>query len=214
MWEPRRPERVQGFGQLDVNRQTVDIGPDDAALVREAQRGSTEAFAGLVARYQDRVYNTCYRLCSNEADALDLTQTTFLKALEALPHFELRASLYTWLFRIAVNLAFSERRQRQRRRPVPLDELHEQAAAAERNDASRPLDAQETRERVAAALARLEPEFRVAVVLKDIEGLDYATIAEILEVPIGTVKSRIYRGRTMLREMLSDEETRLGSRQA
>lgn len=203
-----------------MNRQPVDIGPNDGALVAQAQRGVSEAFAELVTRYQDRVYNTCYRLCHDPAEAADLTQGTFLKALESLPRFEARSSFYTWLFRIAVNLAFSQRRDRQRRRTVPLDDPDESGRADGRappaapHDAAQELEQRETRERVAGALARLDPEFRAAVVLKDIEDLDYATIAEILEVPIGTVKSRIYRGRMMLREMLTEERTKRGSESA
>ena len=214
------PVCVQWNGQLDVNRQPADIGPSDTALVRRAQRGRPEAFAELVARYQDRVYNTCYRLCRDDAEALDLTQSTFLKALESLPRFESRSKFYTWLFRIAVNLAFSQRRNRQRRRTVSLENpggqggSWEPAASAERHDVSQEIEQREASERVQAALARLEPEFRAAVVLKDIENMDYATIAEILEVPVGTVKSRIYRGRMMLRQLLTEERTELGSQPA
>ncbi len=203
-----------------VNRQTADTGPDDAELVQRAQRGGAEAFAELVSRHQDRVYNTCYRLCHDHATALDLTQTTFLKALEALPRFEARSSFYTWLFRIAVNAAFSERRARRRRQTVSLDDPdasgrgRESAAPPERHDAARTAERKEMYQQVEAALDRLEPEFRVAVVLKDIENMDYATIAEILEVPVGTVKSRIHRGRLMLRDLLTSERTELGHRRA
>ena len=199
-----------------MNRKNSDFGLRDGELVRQAQRGAAEAFAELVARYQDRVYNTCYRLCHNHDDALDLTQTTFVKALENLPRFEARAEFYTWLFRIATNLALSERRSRRRRPSVPLDNpdshgrLHE---PSERHNVAERIEQKEMHQRVEEALERLEPEFRVAVVLKDIEGLDYATIATILEVPLGTVKSRIHRGRLMLREMLTQERTELGSRQ-
>ncbi|MGD8452669.1 MAG: sigma-70 family RNA polymerase sigma factor [Phycisphaerae bacterium] len=201
-----------------MNRQPADIRPGDDALVEQAQRGRPQAFAELVARYQDRVYNVCYRLCGQEADALDLTQSTFLKALEALPQFEARSTFYTWLFRIAVNLAFSQRRRERRRRTVSLSEAvddgerrSEPAAPAETYDAAHDADTQEQYARATAALARLAPEFRAAVVLRDIEDLDYAAIAEILGVPPGTVKSRIYRGRTMLHEMLSTEKAQLGN---
>jgi RNA polymerase sigma-70 factor (ECF subfamily) len=199
-----------------VNRQPRDIGPDDATLVPRARRGDPDAFAELMARYQDRVYNTCYRLCGDEADALDLTQATFLRALESLSRFEARASFYTWLFRIAVNLALSARRQRRRRPTVPLADPDDSRLARQdrRSDPAQEIDVRETYAQVQAALERLEPEFRAAVVLKDIEDLDYATIAEILEVPIGTVKSRIYRGRTMLRALLLDERTERGRRPA
>ena len=215
-----RRSSVQWNSQLDVNRQPVHPGPSDAALVRQAQDGVAEAFAELVSRYQDRLYNTCYRLCNDDAEALDLTQTTFLKALEALPRFEARANFYTWLFRIAVNQAFSQRRARRYRRTASLDELDERghwrepAAPAEQHNPSRSVEREEARQQVQAALARLDPEFRAAVVLKDIESMDYASIAEILEVPVGTVKSRIYRGRMMLRELLVEGRTEVGRKPA
>lgn len=179
--------------------------------MQAAQNGSADAFGELVRRYQDRVYNTCYRLCHDDDEALDLTQTTFLKALEALPRFEARSSFYTWLFRIAVNAALSARRGR-RRRTAALDDTSEAArgwtsAANPRPPAvSATLERREEYEQVEAALAQLDPEFRVAIVLKDIEGLDYEAIAAILEVPVGTVKSRICRGRAMLRTMLLKEQ--------
>lgn len=204
-----------------MNRQPLDTGLGDAELAQRARHGAPEAFAELVSRYQDRVYNTCYRLCHDHATALDLTQTTFLKALEALPRFEARSTFYTWLFRIAVNAAFSERRARRRRQTVSLNDpednsgrVREPPAPPERHDAAQAVEQQEMYRQVEAALDRLTPEFRVAVVLKDIEGMDYATIAEILEVPIGTVKSRIHRARLMLRDLLSTERTDLDRQRA
>jgi RNA polymerase sigma-70 factor (ECF subfamily) len=187
----------------------------DADLVACAQRGEATAFAVLVARYQDRVFNACYRMCHNHADALDLTQSAFLRALEALPQFEARSNFYTWLFRIAVNLAASQRRRERRR------ERRRWESEATRAGGSEPATGPEEdpAERVAEtealgtleeALGRLEDEYRVAVVLKDIEEMDYATIAEILEVPVGTVKSRIHRGRARLRELLTAKEPERG----
>ncbi len=188
-----------------------DTQRSDADLVACAQAGEVSAFAALVRRYQDRVFNTCYRLCHNHADALDLTQTAFLRALEALPRFEARANFYTWLFRIAVNLATS-RHRRQRRQARSAWEpgagrtgTAEPAGRAEDDPARRAAEA-ESLVRLEEALNRLEDEYRVAVVLKDIEEMDYATIAEILEVPVGTVKSRIHRGRMRLRELLAARE--------
>jgi len=188
--------------------------PTDAELVQRAQRGSPAAFAALVARYQDRVYNTCYRMCHDHADALDLTQTAFLKALEQLPEFRGEAGFFTWLFRIAVNLTLSFRRTRARAARVHGAELDRRRAARiapPESDVAATMERRELRERIAGALDQLDDEFRVAVVLKDIEGLDYAAIAEVLGIPTGTVKSRIHRGRMMLRDLLADERT-LGDR--
>lgn len=194
-----------------VTQAATDRANSDAVLVARAQRGDNTAFSELVRRYQDRVYNTCYRMCNHEADALDLTQTTFMRAIQAIDRFEARSSFYTWIFRIAVNLTMSHRRQRLRRPSISLDQTNgdgqwrEPASAAPTVDASQDLERHELSERLEAALARLDDEFRVAVVLRDIEEMDYATIGEIVGVPVGTVKSRIHRGRMMLRKLLSEE---------
>jgi len=190
--------------------------PRDVDLVLRCQRGEQAAFGQLVERYQDRVYNTCYRMCHNHADALDLTQSAFLKAFEALPRFQARASFFTWLFRITVNVALSHRRS-QRRRPRlalrgPDDEDHplEPAARDGAGDPAEQVAEPELRQRLEAALDRLDDDFRAAVVLRDIEELDYADIAAILKVPVGTVKSRIHRGRLMLRHLLEQQERQRG----
>ncbi|MCG3125869.1 MAG: ECF RNA polymerase sigma factor SigW [Phycisphaerae bacterium] len=184
-----------------------DVGGVDAYLVRCAQRGDTSAFGQLVTKYQDRVFNTCYRMCHDHAEALDLAQSAFVKAYESLARFEGKSSFYTWMFRIAVNVVISSRRRR--RTAMSLDQpgrgesgRREVAAAEEDVDANSVRD--ELRERLEAALERLPDEFRVVVVLKDVEGLDYAEIAEVIGAPIGTVKSRLHRGRSMLREWLTD----------
>ncbi len=190
-----------------MNRSAPDQ-PSDVELVRQAQSGVRAAFDALVVRYQDRIYNACYRMCHDPTDAADLAQTAFMKAFEGLRRFETRASFYTWLFRIAFNVTMSHRRSAGRR-PRSLDDPQGggtpagERVTAGTEDAGAAAERAELRERVAAALAQLEPEYRAAVVLKDIEDLDYAAIAEILEVPIGTVKSRIHRGRMMLRDLLS-----------
>lgn len=181
----------------------------ETELVRRAKAGDRSAFAELVAKYQDRVYNTCYRMCHNHADALDLTQTAFMKAYEALPRFEVQARFYTWLYRIAVNLALSQRRSARRRGGYSLSGTtapHDPPAQVTDTDPHRRVEKWELHQRVQGALDRLDDEFRAPVVLRDIEGLDYAEIAEVLELPLGTVKSRIFRGRALLRQMLQDPE--------
>lgn len=212
--EPASGGRVQQGVQIQivVTRNAHEHELTDTELVRRAQRGVPAALTELVSRYQDRIYNTCYRMCHNDADALDLTQGTFLKAIEALPRFQHRSSFYTWLFRIAVNLTLTHRRTKARQRTHSLDEpvgndCDGPIPAVPGRDAevSRATEQRELQDRIEWALDHLDDEFRAAVVLKDIEGLDYAGIAEVLNVPIGTVKSRIHRGRTMLRDLLCDE---------
>lgn len=187
---------------------------NDADLVHRAQSGDSSALTELVTRYQDRVYNTCYRMCRNHADAEDLTQTTFVRAFEALPRFEIRATFFTWLYRIAVNLALSHRRTQRR----PLLRFHDsreegrpisEPAAAIVDGPEQEAERRELRIQLEEALAQIDAEYRAAVILRDVEGLDYAAIAEILEIPPGTVKSRIFRGRMMLRELLEQKDCRL-----
>ncbi len=193
-----------------VDRVATSIDPSDAELVSQAQAGCTAALATLAARYQDRLYNVCYRICRHEADALDLAQTAMLKALEALSGFQARSNFYTWLYRIAVNLALSHRRTQARHPTASLDGPDELPRLQPHADCDGPdVQAQRGEQcvQLAEALRRLDPDFRIAVVLKDIEEMDYAAIADILEIPVGTVKSRIHRGRMMLRAMLLGEET-------
>ena len=199
-----------------MNRDAEQTRPSDADLVSRAQRGDPAAFDMLVVRYQDRVYNTCYRMCHNHADALDLTQSAFLRALEALPRFQARATFFTWLYRIAVNLTLSHRRAESRKPALSLHRAADDRPTAEPaaelagSDPSQRARRAELQQRLEAALGCLDDEFRAAVVLRDVEELDYAAIAEILGVAVGTVKSRIHRGRMMLRELLEQQESRRG----
>jgi RNA polymerase sigma-70 factor, ECF subfamily len=201
-----------------MERRQAELAACEDELLKRARRGSAEALAELVTRYQDSVYNLCYRLCHDQTEALDLAQSAFLKALEALPRFEARAKFSTWLYRIAVNVALSQRRRSRRRQCVSLDsaggEVRDEIVNSGAGNPGEPLERQEMQKRIGAALARVDVEFRVAVVLKDIEGMDYSEIAGILEVPIGTVKSRIHRGRVMLRELLTSERTEVATGQA
>lgn len=187
-----------------VNRLTHELDPSDAELARRAQAGSASAFEALARRYQDRVYNMCYRMLHNHADALDVTQSAFLRALQALPRFEARSSFYTWLFRIAVNLTISHRR---RPRLAQFDDTMRTEPRTMDTAPALALERQELSARLQRALAGLEEDFRVAVLLRDVEGLDYETIGQIVGAPVGTVKSRIHRGRESLRAVLTREDS-------
>lgn len=181
----------------------------DSELALRAQQGDEPAFAELLSRYEQRVYNLCFRLCRNHADALDVAQTAYVKAWQALPRYESRAGFFTWLYRIAVNQALSQRRARRGKVAARLgtgemgDEPGGVPEPAVNDDPSRRMELEEMQRQLETALAALDDEFRAPVVLRDIEELDYSTIAEILDVPVGTVKSRIFRGRSMLRELLT-----------
>jgi len=180
------------------------------------QAGEMTAFTELVRRYQDRVFNTVWRICGHLEDARDLTQDAFLKAYESIGSFRGQSGFYTWLFRIAVNLAISHRRSAKRRLTQSLDATPEAGLAGSQaatlaarmqekvphNPAAQAMSA-EIHGHVVAALQKLDDEFRAVIVLRDIEGFDYSQIAEVLGIAPGTVKSRLHRGRLALRKILA-----------
>ena len=180
----------------------------DHELIGQVLAGDGAAFGEIVERHEDRLYNTVYRLVGSAEDARDLLQDTFVKAYENLEHFRGGSSLYTWLFRIAVNTSLSHRRRRKWVQmsapasdaddPNPGDAVADTAAA----DPADPLITAETEALVQEAINDLDDEHRTVVVLRDIQHCDYHEIAEILEVPPGTVKSRLHRARMMLRDKL------------
>jgi RNA polymerase sigma-70 factor (ECF subfamily) len=184
---------------------------DDAGLVEQSRQGDIGAFERLVVKYQDRVFNTCRRMCGNRSDAEDLAQETFVRAFKSLGTFAGRSKFSTWLFRIAVNLAISSRRNR-RRATHSLDgdpaRDNDGTASAARWPASpttTPADEALEREQqrlTLQALADLDEESRSVVILRDLEEFGYDEIAEIMQVPVGTVKSRLHRARMALRERL------------
>ncbi|HZT78952.1 MAG TPA: sigma-70 family RNA polymerase sigma factor [Gemmataceae bacterium] len=183
---------------------------DSYHLIAECLDGDTAAFGELVRRYQDRLYNTVYRLVDNPEDAHDVVQEAFLNAYQSLDSFKGDSRFFTWLYRIAVNTAISQKRKH--RAVVSIDQGRSGEMSLEPPDESeysRPGEAMERAEeerRIQAALNRLSPEHRAVLVLKDIEGHKYEMIAEILGVPIGTVRSRLHRARAELREILEREE--------
>jgi len=184
----------------------------DEVLVARAQRGDVAAFGSLVERYQDALFNGICRLVRQRQDAEDLAQEAFVKAHRGIVAFEGRSSFYTWLYSIAHNLVISYRRRTGSRRhlnPVSLQqstdddgrgfEVHD---GAELPDAS--AERRELRIRIEEAIEQLDGDYRTVVVMRDIEGFDYQTIARLLGCPQGTIKSRLHRARLALREQLKD----------
>jgi RNA polymerase sigma-70 factor (ECF subfamily) len=186
------------------------VSADDHRLIAECLKGDGAAFGELVRRYQDRLFNTVYRLVDNAEDALDVVQDAFLSAYQALDSFKGDSLFFTWLYRIAVNTAISLRRKH--RVVVSMDGGREDGAVVEPVDTSefsRPgqaLEQAEQEQRIQKALNQLSPEHRAVLVLKDMEGQKYETMAEILGVPVGTIRSRLHRARLELREILEREE--------
>ncbi|MCU1455396.1 MAG: putative polymerase subfamily sigma factor [Acidimicrobiales bacterium] len=157
----------------------------------------------LLRSHQDRIYAVCRRITGNDADALDATQEALIAIVRGLPRFDRRARFSTWAYRVATNACLDELRRRTRRPLVGLPE-HEPEP---RGGAPRVDDQVAARVDLDAALADLTPEFRAAVVLRDLCALDYAEIAEVLGIPAGTVRSRISRGRSALADQLTGNPT-------
>ena len=175
--------------------------PNDADLVRRAQEGDRAALERLLVRHHDDIRLLCVRLCRHAADADDATQEALLAVVRGLPRFDHRSSFRTWVYRVATNACLDELRRRRRRPdPVDPDRVPEVVSPSEGPDDH----AVRSEQRVAllAGLADLPEEFRVAVVLRDVMDLDYGQIAEVLGVPVGTVRSRLSRGRSRLAQDL------------
>ena len=181
-------------------------GDLDARLVAQARGGDLEAFGQIVRRHEDRLYGTVLRLVGSAEDARDLVQDTFVRAYERLDGFRGTSSLYTWMFRIAVNASLSHRRRRKHDRigpPIGAEDADGRPAAwADPSDPAGPMMNAETETAVQRALDGLDADHRAVVVLRDIQNYGYQEIADILGVPAGTVKSRVHRARMELRERL------------
>jgi RNA polymerase sigma-70 factor (ECF subfamily) len=190
-----------------------NITLDDKSLVRLCQQGDSEAMTCLIVKYQDRVYSTILKICQNRDDAAELTQDTFVKVLEAIQTFRGQSSFYTWLFRVAVNLTLNYCKRRFKLSPVSLDAGNERLekdrerlanllASPDKADPAAIAQQRELSQIVITLIGQLRQEYRVVLVLRDIEQMSYAEIAEVLEIETGTVKSRLSRARFMLRELL------------
>jgi RNA polymerase sigma-70 factor (ECF subfamily) len=172
----------------------------DAELIARHLAGDQGAFDEIVVRYERRVWAICLRMCGDVEDARDASQDAFITTLRSLGTFRGEAQLSTWLHRVAVNASLDVIRRRARRRTEHLDDTIERASDAPGPDeeAERAHRAAEVRR----ALARLAPDHRAVVVLHDLQGLPYPEVAEVLDVPVGTVKSRLHRARLELARLL------------
>ncbi len=172
----------------------------DHDLVNQSVAGSQAAFVTLVKRHQQRIHSLLERLCGCPETARDLAQETFLSAFRHLHTFEQRSEFSTWLYRIACNHAASANR---RRRPHALPVAVASPIAAGTSVSAR-MEQAELKQRLAAALDQLDEGQRQAVVLCDMQGATYEEIAETLDIPVGTVRSRLHRGRMQLRQLVKN----------
>jgi RNA polymerase sigma-70 factor (ECF subfamily) len=177
-------------------------GASDEELLAAHLQGDRTAFGALMTRHERRIYGLCFRMLGNREDAEDATQEAFIGALRRAGSFRGEAAFSTWLYRIAVNAATDLARRRGRSRTIPLetDEGHRDVAAT--GDPSAGLATSLT---VQAALRAVPEDFRIALILCDLYGFGNAQTAEILGVPVGTVKSRVFRGRLALGRQLAEQ---------
>lgn len=187
-----------------------------------ARAGERAAYGVVVRTYQDRLYNAVFRMVNDRDDAAEITQEAFTRGLEKLKDFRGESGPYTWLFRIAMNAAVSRIRRGGRRRTLSLEALASgeggyatsygrsvsELLSADTAGPGERLQMSEDHRAVADALRRLDAEYRALLVMRDLEGFDYRQMAEVLGLPLGTLKSRLFRARVALRELLQDHFSR------
>jgi RNA polymerase sigma-70 factor, ECF subfamily len=191
----------------------ADTNIDDVALVQRCQQGDSAAAERLILRYQNRIYNAILRICTNPDDAAELTQDTFVKVIDNINKFEGISSFYTWVFRIGVNLTLNYCQRNMKLGLKSLDAedsydntdkkvLKELLADNNLPDPAAVAQNKELCDLVVKALEKLDDAQRAVIVLRDIEGMNYAQIAEVLDIELGTVRSRLSRARNNLREIM------------
>jgi RNA polymerase sigma-70 factor, ECF subfamily len=197
----------------------IPLRSEEAALIAELQAGSEEAFAWLISRYHQPIYSLLARTLHDRADAADLTQEVFVKVFRGVARFHGESSLRTWIYRIALHEASNQRRwwMRHKQQEIPIEqELSEGNSGTPIklkemlvDPADSPFEMAmhaENRARVEAALSRVPEPFRTTLILRDIEGFVYEEVAEIQGVNLGTVKSRLVRGRALLKAILAESQ--------
>jgi len=173
---------------------------DDAVLIEQYLAGDVAAFDELMRAHEDRVFAICLRMLRDREAALDAVQETFISVFRKADRFAGRSAFSTWLYRVAVNTCYDIGRRTRRKTADPLPEGLDPADPTSAD----PYESADVRPEIEAALAELPPEFRAAIVLADLEGLGLETVADALGVPIGTVKSRVFRGRRLLADSLGN----------
>jgi RNA polymerase sigma-70 factor, ECF subfamily len=188
-------ERLQPPSQMSVK---ASQQLPDSVLTRRSQAGDAEAFGQLVTNYRTRIFTLVYGMVGNEHDACDLVQEVFIQAWQSIHRFENRSSLYTWLYRLTMNVTICSLRRKGRCEEIELSDDIPSLLPGPGINCQRA----EIRERVTAAVARLSPKHRAVIELKELQGLQYQEIAENLNIPIGTVMSRLFSARKRLQSLL------------
>jgi RNA polymerase sigma-70 factor (ECF subfamily) len=179
----------------------VTAAAQDAQLLARVIEGDHDAFNQIMRNHEDRVFSVCLRIMGNRDQALDATQETFLTTFRKAEQFKGNSALGTWIYRIAVNTCYDQLRRQKRRQTDPMPEHLDPTDLSAQEE----VDSAALRPEIRRALAAIPEDFRAAVILSDIEGLGLPDVAEILGVPVGTVKSRVFRGRRLLAEELGNQ---------
>lgn len=204
-----RARSDEGAGEASRGTQEEEI--DDAVLVRGAQAGDYSSFDALVTKHRGKVYAMIMNMVKNDADAWDLTQDSFIKAWKALAKFENRSKFSTWLFRISHNVVYDWMRKKKIRSEGELDDellninQIDASAATAPKQSPRPdeaLTGSELRAQIDQALNKLSPEHKETILLREVQGMDYKEIAEVMECSLGTVMSRLFYARKKLQTIL------------
>jgi len=197
-----------------MHPEAANISLDEAVLVQQCRQGDSAAMERLILRYQNRIYNVILKICANADDAAELTQETFVKVIENIDKFDGRSGFYTWAFRIAVNLTLNYCKRSNKIGFSSLDaqDYSDDGQATRQlkdflSDDSMPQPSSVAQNKelcdiVIKSLMKLDDMHRAVIVLRDIEGMNYAQISEVLGIELGTVKSRLSRARSNLREIL------------
>ncbi len=214
---------MAGAGTLGELASAIGVRSEESAIVAALKAGSEEAYAWLIGEFQRPVYGLVYRVVSDPADAADTTQEVFLKVFRGMKHFNGESSLKTWIYRIALHEAANRRRWWFRHKAQETSiEPAESEHATHGDDAMRtaltdrhesPFDSvaqREVRQRVDRELRRVPEPYRTTLILRDLEDMSYEEIAEVLQISLGTVKSRLTRGRQALKERLAPYAREIG----
>lgn len=203
---------MAGAATLGNLASAIAVRAEEASVVAELKAGSEEAYAWLIAHYHQPIYNLVYRVLNDPADTADTTQEVFLKVFRGMKRFHGESSLKTWMYRIAIHEASNRRRWwfRHKSRETTIEPQSQETAdpglketlVDESQSPFEDLAHEEVRARVEQELRNVPEPYRTAVVLRDIEDLSYEEIAEVLQVSLGTVKSRLTRGRNALKQRL------------
>ncbi len=182
---------------------------EEATLINEAKGGNLSAFEELISLYEKKIYNYCYRMTNSREDAEDLAQEVFIKVYCSLKSFKGKSQFSTWIYRIAYNTCIDKHRKKKKKQIVSLNPANDEDTRNIELVSTDPLPEdkaiqRERYEKIQSCIASLKPEYRTVIILRDIQNYSYREIAEILHIPLGTVKSHISRARAALRDVLRE----------